>query len=99
MRRSAFWQAALLVAAPFGGAVAAPGELFDSEQPLSLRLEAPLRAVFQQRDEPEPEYQPAKLIAVDEQGADVTVDLRLRVRGKSRLLACEFAPLLLELPR
>ena len=93
LRRSAFWQVVLLVAAPFGGAVAAPGELFDSEQPLSLRLEAPLRTVFQQRNDPE--YQPAKLITVDEQGTNVAVDLRLRVRGKSRVLACEFPPLLL----
>src|SRR5262245_21109618 len=67
--------------------------LFASDEPLVLRLEAPLRTVFGDRDDPE--YQPARIEVESATGAPLSIDLRVRVRGKSRTAACEFAPLLL----
>jgi hypothetical protein len=49
--------------------------------------------VFTKR--PKPEYQPAELAFRGTDGADATVPLRIRVRGKSRAQACTFPPLLL----
>lgn len=70
--------------------------LFSSDQPLVLRLEAPLRAVLASRDDPE--FQPSRIEVANAQGAPLSVDLRVRVRGKSRKAACEFPPLLLNFP-
>jgi hypothetical protein len=89
------WLVLVLAAVPIG-LPAAPGDLFATEQPLVLRLEAPLRTILRQRNNPE--YQRARIVAADEQGAEVAVDLRVRVRGKSRVRSCEFPPLLLNFP-
>jgi len=78
-------------------ALAAPADdLFTTDQRLSLRLEAPLRTILQQRNRPE--YQPARMVAADADGTELAVDLRVRTRGKSRVKACEFPPLLLNFP-
>ena len=71
-------------------------ELFAADQPLSLRLEAPLRTIFRERDDPK--FRPSRIVVAGADGADVTVDLQVRVRGKSRVQACEFPPLLLNFP-
>jgi len=73
-------------------ALAAPSTLFTADAPFAMRLEAPFQAVLRRREDPE--YQPAHIVAAGGQDA-VTIDLRVRVRGKSRVKACEFPPLLL----
>jgi hypothetical protein len=70
--------------------------LFVDDAPLTIRLEAPLRTVWADRDDPE--YQPARIEVANAQGAPLAVDLRVRVRGKSRTAACDFPPLLLNFP-
>jgi hypothetical protein len=95
LRRPMSGLSLLLALLPFTVS-AAPGELFASEQPLSFRLEAPLRTILADRSDPE--YRPARIIVAGAQGTDVAIDLRARVRGKSRVQACEFPPLLLNFP-
>jgi hypothetical protein len=70
--------------------------LFLDDEPLAIRLEAPLRTVFADRDDPE--YQPARIEVANADGEPLAVDLRVRVRGKSRTAACDFPPLLLNFP-
>jgi hypothetical protein len=70
--------------------------LFLGDEPLAIRLEAPLRTVFADREDPE--YQPARIQVANAQGEPLAVDLRVRVRGKSRTAACDFPPLLLNFP-
>jgi hypothetical protein len=73
---------------------AAPASvIFRSEKPLRFRLEAPFATVTRQRAAPE--YQPGRLVYRDTADNEVALDLRVRVRGKSRLELCAFPPLLL----
>ncbi len=74
----------------------AVGVLFSSDTPLTLRLEAPLATVKRSADDPQ--YSPARLSYAGLDGATVATDLRVRVRGKSRLATCSFPPLLLNFP-
>ena len=90
---STLWLAAAL-AAP-GLTLAAP-PLFEDETVLALKLEAPFRTILRDRDDPE--YQPARIVTADDKGAEVAIDLRVRVRGKSRVQACAFPPILLNFP-
>jgi hypothetical protein len=71
----------------------ASADVFADDTTLELVLSAPLGAVFRARQNPE--YQPATLAYRDASGSEVTVPLRVRVRGKSRAVACSFPPLLL----
>lgn len=75
---------------------AAAAGLFEADEPLSIRIEAPLAKVVRRSDDPQ--YQAARLLTADEYGVDVTVDVRVRVRGRSRLETCDFPPLLLNFP-
>jgi hypothetical protein len=74
------------------GARAADNGLFASTEPLVLRLEAPFAAVENKRAKPE--YRDATLKFQDASG-ERSLDVRVRVRGKSRVQACDFPPLLL----
>jgi hypothetical protein len=80
-----------------GTASAQVSTLFLDDEPLAIRLEAPLRTVFAAGDDPE--YQPARIAVATAQGEPLAVDLRVRLRGKSRTAACTFPPLLLNFPR
>jgi hypothetical protein len=67
--------------------------LFASDEPLTIRLETPLRFIFAERQDPR--FRPARIEVDGANGEPLAIDLRIRVRGKSRTQACEFAPLLL----
>jgi len=82
--------AALLAAAR----VEAAG-LFDSTEPLHFKLEAPYPALLRQRSSPDPQYENGRLLLAASGGGETAVDLRVRLRGKSRRAACDFPPLLL----
>jgi hypothetical protein len=71
-------------------AYAADGRLFASNEPLVLRLEAPFAAIG--RTKAKPEYMDGKL-ALREGGVDKSFDVRVRLRGKSRMQVCDFPPL------
>lgn len=75
-----------------GGVRAADTALFTSTEPLVLRLEAPIAAIENTRAKPE--YRDATLKFQDANG-ERAVGVRVRVRGHSRLQACDFPPLLL----
>lgn len=92
MRRRSFGVRLVVVLALPAVAAAAPGDLFTAAEPLDLRLELPLRTVVSDREERE--YRPARILVAGDQG-EVSVDLRVRLRGKSRVDVCEFPPLLL----
>lgn len=69
------------------------GTLFESDEPLEIRLEAPLRAIF--ADDDERDFQASRLAVAGGDGQPLFLDLGVRLRGKSRAEACEFPPLLL----
>jgi hypothetical protein len=75
---------------------AAPGDLFAASEPLSIRIEGPIAKVVRRSDDPQ--YEAARLLTADEQGVQLTIDLRVRARGRSRVTACDFPPLLLNFP-
>jgi hypothetical protein len=77
-------------------AAAQESTLFLDDEPLAIRLEAPLRTVLADRDDPQ--YQPARIEVANAHGEPLAVDLRVRLRGKSRTEACTFPPLLLNFP-
>lgn len=90
------------LASALAGVFAQPGDaqdarasapLFSTDAPLTLRLEAPFAAV--KRGSDDPEYSPARLSYARPDGTMFGVDLRVRVRGKSRRDICSFPPLLL----
>ncbi|HUL82828.1 MAG TPA: hypothetical protein VL131_11825 [Gammaproteobacteria bacterium] len=73
-------------------ALSAENGLFASTEPLVIRIEAPFSTIVNSRKKPE--YQDAVLKFQDANG-ERSVGLRLRVRGHSRVEACDFPPLLL----
>lgn len=86
--------AALAAAASAMLPLRAAADVFADEAPLELKLTAPLGIVMRDREAEDREYQQGTLAYGD--GADATtLPVRVRVRGKSRAVACEFPPLLL----
>ena len=77
-------------------AAAPASTLFTADETLSIRLEAPFPRVIRSRTDPDPKFEPARLIYTDASGAEVAIDLRVRVRGRSRAANCSFPPLLLD---
>ncbi len=88
------------------GAVSAAGDggkvspLFQSHEPLSLRISAPFSQFIRGRGSERP-YVPAMLTFTDENGAERQLELKIRVRGKSRANpeTCSFPPLMLNFSR
>jgi hypothetical protein len=77
-----------------GGARAAEGGLFATNEPLALRLEAPFGAIKSTKSKAKPEYMDG-VLKLQEGGAEKAFDVRLRPRGHSRKELCDFPPLLL----
>jgi hypothetical protein len=69
--------------------------LFASETPLKFRLEMPVQQVTGSRKSRDPDYFDARLVYTGADDAEVALDLRVRVRGKSRAEVCPFPPILL----
>jgi hypothetical protein len=88
--------AALLTATVLFGsrAYASDDRLFASNEPLVLRLEAPLIAIKNTKSKAKPEYMDG-VLKLQEGGAEKAFDVRLRLRGHSRKELCDFPPLLL----
>ncbi len=74
--------------------------LFASDDVLTFTLEAPFKTIFKDRSQ-ESEYFPGKLTYQNDAGESVSVDLRVRTRGKFRLKksTCNFPPIRLNFPR
>jgi hypothetical protein len=75
-----------------GAHAASDNALFASNEPLVIRLEAPLAALKASKSKPE--YMDGK-VKLQEGGVEKTFDVRVRVRGHSRMQVCDFPPLLL----
>lgn len=76
------------------GGKAGPSRLFQSHEPLNMRLEGPFKNVMKKRGEDRP-YAEAALIYRGDAGKEVRVDLKIRVRGNYRAKKeiCRFPPL------
>ncbi len=68
--------------------------LFASNDPLTLTIEAPLEAIFKEREQVS-SYHPGVVILEDSDGSRVRLDVQLKTRGKFRLNPrnCGFPPL------
>jgi hypothetical protein len=64
--------------------IAEAAPLFASHGLLELRIEAPLKTIFEYRGE-ESEYHPGTLSYIDDSGDSVVLDIRARTRGYFRL--------------
>ena len=94
---------ASLAPATVAGQASAPGgrevpALFSSHELIEFRIEADYRALRGDRTQ-ESEYRPAVLKIADDDGADRTIDIRVRTRGNYRLQNCRFPPMRVNLPR
>lgn len=74
--------------------VSAPAPLFESHEIVEFTLKAPFKTIFKDRSQ-ESEELPGTLIVQDEAGSEVTLDVKVRTRGKYRLerRTCGFPPL------
>jgi hypothetical protein len=82
-------------------AQAADGDpLFRSNEPLRVRISAPLKDLARDRNA-EPEYRPGVLSYVEPDGTEMDLPVQFRPRGKSRRFNnyCQVPPLRLKVPR
>lgn len=75
-----------------------PYPMFRDEVPLALKISAPFRALERDDGGDRPEYD-AVIEYIDANGASVSLDIEVRIRGRSRLENCDFPPLSLDFPR
>jgi len=83
-----------------GDGSAAPSPLFESNDPLSLRLAAPFNSLFRDRSDDAP-ARPARVIFVNVDGRELELDLTVELRGITRRSrsVCSFPPLRLDFPK
>ena len=85
---------ALLAAAETGASAPNPSPFFQSHEPMELRIAAPFAKMNRHRGEDRP-YYPATITYKDASGQEVSIELKMRVRGKYRAREdiCDFPPL------
>lgn len=71
--------------------------LFESDEPLAITLEMPLRKIIREADK-NPLVDGALYVKGNE-GPDVRIDMTMTTRGRSRLIYCKFPPLKTNLVR
>jgi len=71
--------------------------LFADETPLQLRIEAPFRELS--RAAPDRPELDAVIAMNNDTGAPVSLPIKMRIRGKSRLTICDFPPLRVDFPK
>lgn len=82
----------LLASAPAAAQISeAPDPLFLAEETLKVTISAPMTTLIEKRSKEE--YLPALFSFVDEDGANVALDLQIRTRGNFRHNTCNFPPL------
>jgi len=69
----------------------AASPLFSSDEPLSIRIEAPMRDLVRHRLD-KPKY-PAIVTYADDDGVAVSVPATISSRGNARLAVCDFPPI------
>ena len=97
--------AALISIAPVRAAGQAPAldeqqvpALFSSHELIEFTIETDYGALRGDRTQ-DSEYRPAILRMIDDEGAERTIDIRVRTRGLYRLENCRFPPLRVNFPR
>ena len=88
---------ALALATAAGSVHAQSNPLFESDETLELFIEAPFRTLIRNAED-RVEYE-GKAEYVDAGGDPVSLDVRVRARGRSRLKYCAFPPLRLNFRR
>ena len=78
---------------------AEPHPLFADDTPLTLKLTAPFNTVARDDDAEEREEYPAVIEFPGSDGSPSSLDIEVRIRGKSRASYCDFPPLSLDFPR
>jgi hypothetical protein len=77
-----------------------PAPIFQHDDPLQIRIEAPFSDIFRSRGDAA-EYFPAMLYYPGVDGVEVATELRIKTRGnfRNRVHICRFPPLMLDFPR
>jgi hypothetical protein len=78
--------------------VSSPYPMFEDTAPLALRISAPFRALGRDDGDDRPEYD-AVIEFAEPGGVSRTLEIEIRVRGRSRLEHCDYPPLSLDFPR
>jgi hypothetical protein len=73
------------------GSIAAENPLFQTDEPLALVLEFPLKDLLRQKKEKA--TVPGVVRYTDLDGSEVTLDVGVSTRGNSRLEQCRYPPL------
>jgi hypothetical protein len=100
MRWVALALGAVLTVVPIAVAAAEADPLFRSNEPLAVRISAPLRDLARDRNTA-PEYRPGSLVYADGRGGELELPVRVRPRGKSRRFNsyCQVPPLRLKVAK
>jgi hypothetical protein len=89
--------AAIATSGSVSGSIAAPTALFQSDTPLMVIIEMPLRQLLRQKKTDPPVE--GVLRYTDAEGRDVALDIAVSVRGNNRLEQCRYPPLKVNLKR
>lgn len=87
----------ILFSAALSASSATAGPLFESDQPLALILEFPLRDLLRQKKDKA--TVPGVLRYTDINGNDIALDVGVSTRGNSRLEQCRYPPLSINLKK
>jgi hypothetical protein len=89
--------AAIVTSVSVSSSFAAPAALFQSDSPLVVILEIPLKQMLRQKKTDPPVE--GVLRYTDAEGRDVALDMTVSVRGNNRLEQCRYRPLRINLKR
>jgi len=87
----------ILYSAASSGSIAAENPLFQSDEPLALVLEFPLKELLRQKKEKA--TVPGVLRYTDIDGRNIALDVGVSTRGNSRLEQCRYPPLSINLKK
>jgi hypothetical protein len=87
----------ILFSSTASGSIAAANPLFQSDEPLALVLEFPLRDLMRQKKEKATVQGVVRYTDID--GSDVVLDVGVSTRGNSRLEHCRYPPLSINLKK
>ena len=96
----ATWLSGCAIAPPANAATDTAAELFSADAPVTITLAGPFAEIGRDRTG-EPEWHPGSITLSDAAGAQRTLDIRVRARGKNRRKSdvCRFPPLRLDIDK
>jgi hypothetical protein len=96
-KKSLMLSSVIVFSAAMSGSVAAENPLFQSDDPLALVLEFPLRDLMRQKKEKA--TVPGALRYTDIDGNNIVLNVEVSTRGNSRLEHCRYPPLTINLKK